>query len=475
MGEVILDRNSGNNSIACRNKRPNVVVIVPHDLGDYLGCYGHNVSTPNVDRLAQEGVRFTNHFCTSPLCSPARGSIITGKYPHTNGLIGLVNLGWDMPKYNITDAQLFADAGYQTYLVGFQHEMKSADNLGFHSSILTYILATNFSTDIVAEKTELLLQKIAETEEAVIGDNRRPFYIRIGMFDVHRYISPLGGHYGYDWSHDRGIKESEVEILPQWKDTPGLRYDLAGFTGSVNNLDRGVGAIINALKKHGFADDTIVIFTADHGIDFPCGKATLYDLGIRTALIMWYPGRFKGGVAVDALTSHIDILPTMLDSCSIGQTLGIQGTSLIPLIEGKSSTVHEDIFAEESTYPKNIMRCIRTKQLKLIRNYSTGGKSNAGATGQSRTVEDTGQFYFIDRPEFELYDLANDPHELNNLADNADYQTVGSELKRRLERWMQETSDPVLVGGINRPTDEYEILTKLPDFYQSVHSQLLWK
>ncbi|MBL4701217.1 MAG: sulfatase-like hydrolase/transferase, partial [Phycisphaeraceae bacterium] len=281
---------------------PNVIVIVAHDLGDYLGCYGHTVNTPNLDRMATQGVRFANHFSTASLCSPSRGSIITGKYPHTNGLMGLCNLGWELPIDNITDAQRFADAGYHTHPVGFQHETKANNSLGFQNNYdMSVKGGHNYATDIVAEFAGDLLQTFADEKE---GSNEpQPFYIRMGMFSVHRAISAMTGNYGYDFSHANGIDESKVDVMPQWKDTPQLRQDLTGFTGDVNNMDRGVGILLDALDKSEFAQNTIVVFTTDHGIQYPFGKCSLYDLGIRTAMIVRYPQRFNAGTVIDAISS----------------------------------------------------------------------------------------------------------------------------------------------------------------------------
>lgn len=463
-----------NNSSIDHGKRPNVIVIIPHDLGDYLGCYGHNVSTPNIDQLAHEGVMFTNHFSTSSMCSPSRGSIITSKYPHTNGLMGLVNHGWDLPKYNITDAQRFREAGYRTYLIGIQHEKKLESDLGFNSYYLHHIVS-NYSSDCIADILEQLLKNITAGKESILNNNKQPFYIRIGMSDVHRFISFGGDNWGYDWAHDRGIDESEVEIIPKWKDTPGLRYDLSGFTGTINNLDRCIGIIRRALEKYDHANDTIIIFTTDHGIDFPCAKGTLYDLGIHTGLIIWYPKRFKKGIKVNGLTSHIDILPTILDLCNIEENSTMQGKSLLPLIEGKEYEIHKEIFAEENTFPKNIIRCIRTKNLKFIWRFTKGIKSNAALCGEGRSVADTGRFYFIKQPEFELYDVTKDPYELNNLSGNDEFQKIEADLKQKLKEWMHKTKDPIIHGSINRPIDERKNIKELPECFQNIHFRTLWE
>ena len=459
--------------IMTHNERPNIVIIVVHDLGDYLGCYGHNVHSPNLDRLAFQGVRFTSHFCTSPFCSPARGSIITGQYPHTNGLMGLCNLGWNMPDRSMTDAQRFEAAGYETCLVGFQHEKRNGEDLKFQRYWPRFLGHSNFATDYPAECADELLGTLAAARAA--GNDERPFYLRVGTYSVHRNLAPVAGTYGYDLMHDRGLDESEVEVVPQWMDTPGLRYDLAGFTGEVNNMDRGVGIVLEALEKHGLSDNTLVVFTTDHGIDFPRAKGTLYDMGIRTALLMRLPGRIPAGRTVSGLTSHIDILPTMLDLCGAEADHHVEGVSLTPLIDGKHDSVHGEIFAEESTFPRNLMRAVRTDRFKLIRNFSRGERSNTAICTGGRTEIDTGRFYFTDRPDYELYDVANDPHELANLSGNPDVTDIETSLRSRLEQWMTETEDPILTNRIQRPDDEYERFCGAHRKIVNEHTLPLWK
>jgi N-sulfoglucosamine sulfohydrolase len=454
-------------------ERPNVVLIVTHDLGDYLGCYGHKVASPNLDRLASEGVRFANHFCTSPMCTPARGSLITGQYPHTNGLMGLCNLGWSLPEHQLTDAQRLEAAGYHTCLIGFQHEVRSFPDLRFQTSFgKRYITSSNYATDYPAECADEWLKLRAE--EAADGRVASPFYLRLGTYSVHRNVAPVSGSYGYDLMHGRGLPDAEVEVLPAWMNTPGLRYDLAGFTGEVNNMDRGVGLVLDALRAYGFEDNTLVVFTTDHGIDFPRAKGTLYDLGTRTALLMRYPGRLPAGTVVSGLSSHVDVLPTLLDLCGAEGDAAFQGTSLTPLIDGRAATVREQVFTEESTFPNNLMRAVRTERFKLIRNFSRGERSNTALCTGGHTETDTGRFYFTDRPEYELYDLQADPHEMTNLSGSNACREVEADLRERLDRWLHETCDPVLTQSIQRPDDEYERFSKAHSRIVNEHTLTLW-
>jgi arylsulfatase A-like enzyme len=439
-----------------RAGRPNVILIVAHDLGDFLGCYGRRVRTPNLDRLASEGVTFTRHFTTSPFCSPARGSIITGTCPHTNGLMGLTNLGWDMPAGTVTDAMRFRDAGYRTFLVGFQHEMRDPARLGFEQNI-----------GVGYAPCETVAANACEAVKALAkGGRSAPFYMRLGTRETHRLVAQdETWPYGFHEYRAEGLAPEDVEILPPWRDTPALRRDLADFTGSVSRLDRAIGTVMDALTEYGFAENTIVVFTADHGIDFPRAKGTLYDLGLRTALIMRHPKEIGGGRHVGDVTSHIDILPTLLDACGLPAVADAEGVSLLPLLHGTGDLGQQYIFAEESTYPGNLMRCVRSSQYKLIRNFCPGEFSNAWIMPGAPLLADAGNAYDVTIPELELYDLCADPFEEVNLAGGSEVRSVQSELTAQLQRWMKETGDPLLSGTVPRPPNEQEIIRGLPPFF----------
>ena len=189
--------------------RPNILLITVHDLGIRLGCYGFSsVPSPNLDRLAEEGIRFTQNFSTAPYCSPSRGSIITGQYPHVNGLMGLVNLGWDWPKENYTLARALAGSGYETFLFGLQHEVRdeAVQDLGLQN-------VSDRSIWRHSEQVVPLVEKFLEDRKGEIGD---PFYARIGFSEVHR---PFERYEPED--------SSQVDIPFTIKDTPGARKDFA--------------------------------------------------------------------------------------------------------------------------------------------------------------------------------------------------------------------------------------------------------
>jgi N-sulfoglucosamine sulfohydrolase len=430
-----------------KKRRPNVLMVVVHDIGTSLGCYGNSdIKSPCFDTFASEGVRFDSHFGTAPICSPSRGSIVTGKYPHVNGLMGLVNIEWNLPEFNKTDAMLFRENEYETTLFGYQHEVKDPKQLGFEKLFFYKSHSADAVTDMVVEYLDNEYTK------------DRPLYARVGFFDTHRMEkvdNKTGKKLFYDWHkyRDRAPLSDDISIPEYMEETETIRGDLADFYGSVNFVDENFGRILDALERNKMSEDTIVIFTTDHGIDFPRAKSSLYDPGINTTLLMRWPEGFTGGRVINEMTSHIDILPTLLESCDIKVPQDIQGKSFLGLLKDGQYNPNEIIFAEKNTDPSDIKRCIRTKDWKLIHNYNKGPlnmitRAIEGQAGVKHPKEGL--------PEWELYDLKNDRLEFNNLSGRKEYEHIEDELKRRLHKLQEETKDPVLTGMMCRPLKEAE-------------------
>jgi len=421
-------------------ERPNIVLIAVHDLGTRLGCYGwNNVPSPNLDGLAAEGVRFENHFCTAPYCSPSRGSIITGKYPHVNGLMGLVNLGWDWQEGNTTLAQALGVAGYETHLFGFQHEASndSIDRLGFQ----------HVSDRAVSPRCHEVAPLVEEFLAARDPGDTAPFYARVGFAEVHR-------------SFDRFDPEdpAQVHVPPYLEDTPGARDDFARFDGAIRHMDAHVGRILDALDKAGLRDNTLVVFTTDHGIAFPGAKATLYDPGMNTTLVMRWPGHLAPGSVHGEMLSNVDLFPTLLEIAGCDVPEDIQGRSFLPLVAGGEYVPREWVFAGKNTTAVDIKRCIRTKQFKYIRNYKPGPRLHLSSDIEiSLTRRDMGNDHLAPRAQVELYDLQADPLERNNLAEEPAMAETRSMLADRLQGLQEETQDPILEGPIQRPATEATI------------------
>lgn len=412
---------------------PNMILVVCHDLGRHLPCYGvRALETPHLDRLAADGTLCTRYFATAPLCSPSRASIFTGTYPHTNGLMGLVNRGWDMPDRTPTLAQTLREGGYVTYLFGFQHEKKDARRSGYEH--LMQVRGPHHAEAVVPALVEFL-------HGARDATRHNPFLAVVGLSEVHRpFKQPR---------YTPGDPDA-VEIPGYLPDHPGVREDLADLQGLVEAVDAQVGLLLDTLRDTGLERDTLVVFTTDHGIAMPGAKSTLYDAGIGTALLMRWPGVIPAGRREDALLSNVDLLPTLLAASGLPAPATVQGRSFWPLLVGGEYAARDAVYAEKTYHdaydPK---RAIRTDDWKYIRNFEHGPDlvlpaDIAAGPSAPAVTERTER----PRPDEELYDLRADPFERHNLATEAAAFEVLEDLRARLLAWMTETADPLLRGPI---------------------------
>ena len=416
-------------------RKPNIVYIIAHDLGQQLNCYGDkSVKSPNLDELAEKGVRFVNYFCSSTPCSPSRGCIMTGRYAHTNGLMGLANRSsdalhnWSLPEKEKTIVDYLNEAGYSTYHIGVQHERRNPFRNRYK-----YTDPRETFCEVVAEKVVKLIKS---------GNLKEPFYLNAGFFEVHLPFERK------EYIPDDPDKVHVPAYLP---DNRYVREELARFHGSIRFMDEAVGKIISALDESKFKDSTVIVFTTDHGIPFPRAKSTLYDPGIKTTLIMRFPeGMVRNGVYKE-LISNIDLTPTLLEMIGAKISENIQGRSFYKLLTGEPYAENEFIFSEKNFHDiYDPIRCVRTKRYKYIRNFEPRENlplpEDIKRSIASRQLPEGAT---DPRPEEELYDLKNDPNELTNLVNEQAYQEVRKKLSDILARWMKDTKDPLLKGPIS--------------------------
>lgn len=434
-------------------QKPNVIVITPHDLGDFLGCYGHPVPTPHLDAVADQGVLFQSHFSTGTVCSPSRGSITTGCYPHTHGLMGLVHRGWALDVDSCPPlARILLDAGYQTHLFGFQHEHYDPSRLGY--AHVCPIEGMNVE-QVVPQFTDWLRARGANG-----GEGEKPFLAGVGFFDVHR----IGAH-GSTFARDAYPSADAVQVaVPPWlPDLPVVRQDLADFYGDIAHMDRWIGEITHALDETGLARNTVLIFTSDHGASFLHGKATVYDGGTKVPWLMRWPQTIPAHTRVSALTSHVDILPTLLDLIGLPVPAHVQGQSMAKWARGGVGAERAYVYAEKNyTNYYDPTRMIRSSRYKYIRKglrtciFDFLIPEIEGAQVQFRMPQVFG-FYSSRRCTEELYDLERDPGELHNLIEDAAYGDRLGELRTALDAHLAATGDPFreIVNGLLMPEDEY--------------------
>ena len=431
--------------------RKNVVLITCHDLGDFLGCYGTPVDTPNLDRMAAEGVLFENHFSTGTVCSPSRGSLMTGCYPHTHGLMGLVHRGWELDADKCPPLpRLLADAGYETHLFGFQHEHWDPHRLGYQKS---------HQHGRGREHCELVTPLVTDWLEKR-RDADGPFLASVGFWEVHRIMDSPSHFKRHTY---RPADTQSVEVRPYMQDLPGVREDLADFYGSIRLADEMVGRIFDSLRKSGLDRDTVVIFTTDHGASFMHSKATVYDGGTKVALLMWAPGVLPSGRGVDGLTSHVDVLPTLMDFLGLPSPPGVQGVSMLHAALGRPGQVRDYVFSEKNvTNYYDPTRAIRSRSHKYIRkglqtcifDFLIPEIEALPVGFRDKAVFD---FYSSRRCREEFYDLRSDPGEMRNLMDRGEQANVLKEMKLALDHHLEESDDPFrnLRNDILLPEDVY--------------------
>ncbi len=415
----------------------NVLMITCHDIGRHLGCYGvETVNTENLDGLAAEGIRFANYFAVDCVCSPSRGGILTGRYPQSNGLMGLTHQpwGWSFKDGERHLAAILKDAGYETTLAGLQHVTSgNPKSLGYDNVL---------SQDRKAEETVEAARGFLKSAK----DEDRPFFLKVGFFEVHRPFTV-------------GKDEEKGVFVPHYlEDTPANREDLAKFQGTIKFFDTCVGKILDELRKSPVAQDTLVVFTSEHGIPYPGAKWCLYDPGIETPLIMYHPdSQLTGGKVYDQLMSNVDYLPTLLDILGVDIPDNVQGLSFKEVIaRKKKESPRNEIFAQRTSHAlrDNTSRTIRTRRYKLIRYFEPGRLIEFPINTVPRRVAahiERPQRKWGARPVVQLFDLKNDPHERNNLAQSPEYEDIVRDLSNRLWRWMEEVGDPILKGPLVTP------------------------
>jgi arylsulfatase A-like enzyme len=410
-------------------RRDNVLIVHWHDTGRYLGVYGRpDVSSPRLDRLANEGILFTRAHATAPLCSPSRGSLFTGRYPQSNGLVGLAHHGWEYRPDVRTLPQMLSEYGWHSVLFGMQHETSYPSRLGFDEFDVS-----NSYCEYVVERAQRWLQD---------HDTSRPFLLTAGFFETHR---PYPRH-RYQPANAAAV--DPPDYLP---DTVEVRQDLADFYGAITTADAAVGRILDTLAATGLDASTWVVFMTDHGAPFPRAKSTLYEAGTGIAMIIRPPTRMAMAPKVyDDLFSGVDLVPTLLGLVGVDEPSDIEGISHArALLAPDSTTTVRDQVYTTKTYHDSFdpIRAIRTKDFSYIENYGRRPLLDLPwDIEESPSGHAVAPLVTAPRPERELYDLRADPTETNNLLvgdrlGGAD--AIAADLAVRLHDWRQRTGDVI--------------------------------
>lgn len=409
---------------------PNILYMHSHDTGRYVQPYGEPVPMPNVQALADQGVLFRQAFCAAPTCSASRACLLTGQYGQSNGMLGLAHRGWSLRDYRHHIVHVLRGAGYTSTLIGEQHISKEPGVIGYDE----VMRVPTTHVDTVAPLAMEVLRR----------EREQPLFVSIGFFETHREFLGPGSLRDVHYS-------KPPNNLP---DTPEVRADVAAFKASARSLDHGVGMVLNQLDACGLDENTLIIYTTDHGMPFPGAKATLYDRGLGVNLILRGPEPFGGGRVIDALVSHIDIYPTVCEYLGIERPPFLEGVSLLALLRGETTSVREEIFAGSTWHAAyEPQRAIRTERHKLIRRWGERRTPVLANTddGPSKHLLLAAGWAEREIPKEQLYDLLYDPNEANNLVEDPDYAAVLADLRARLETWMRDTEDPLLAGHVDPP------------------------
>ncbi|MEO0509809.1 MAG: sulfatase [Verrucomicrobiota bacterium] len=442
--------------------QPNVLFITVDDMNaDSVGVFGCPIpdTTPNLDALAADGMRFEYAHVQVPNCTPSRNVLQTGRYPQKNGVEGFYDVVVDFPIL----PDLLKNAGYKTGIwgkvvdttplskYGWDKVMQSAGSKGSIKSIdEVHRLTGNFINDSLEQE--------------------KPFYFVLNISDPHHplFSSQAAKKKGHDnFPPSRIFTQDEVVVPGFLPDIKKVRQDVTNYYNSVRRADDLVGAALQALQESGEAENTIVMFLSDHGMPFPFAKTNLYHHSTRTPWIVRIPGLIEpGSVDKEHMISAIDFMPTILELCGINAPEGMDGRSFAPLLKGQSQDGRDRVFKEfheNAGGARNPMRAIETRRYGYIFNpwsngkrlfksatlYSPTYKAMQGAAKDNPQIQGRIQ-HFNHRTVEEFYDYKKDPDALHNLINDPRYAEEIEELRTSLQAWMKAMNDPALEPFLNR-------------------------
>ena len=439
----------------------NIVVMVADDLGLQLGCYGDpDVKTPNLDRLAADGTRFTRAYCTTASCSASRSVILTGRYNHATAHYGHEHGDGHFRTYdNVRTLPVrLKQAGYRTCSIGKYHVAPEAV---YHFD--------EYANDGIEGGAHNPVGMAANAKRFIAADDSKPFFLYFCGLDAHRSGKGFANEHTLPGVTPVVYDPAKLTV-PSWlPDRPEVRQELAEFYQAISRWDQGVGALISALKETGHYDDTLILCLSDNGPPFPGAKTTLYEPGARLPLVVRSPEQERRGVTTSAYVTWADLTPTILDFAGVKAEDSVarrqnkpadppfHGRSFLGVLsqsqpEGWSRAFLSHTFHEiQMYYPMRVVLDGRYKYIFNIAHglpypfasdlYASPTWQGTLASGQKmygkRTVE-----AYIHRPRHELYDLEADPDELHNLADKPEQAAKLAELQKLVRDWQAQTRDP---------------------------------
>lgn len=443
-----------------KGKRMNILFITADDLAyNSIGAFGCRVRdvTPNLDRLATEGGKFTNAHINSAVCQPCRQSLLTGLYPHNNGAEGFEPID-----ENITTLpELLKKAGYINGILGKEIHHQPTEK--FFWDFIPYRTEKDSIWRSGNSRNPTLFYEYAKRFFNLAKKENKPFFFQANSHDPHR---PFAGSAldSADWKGNlppitRIYNPKDIEMLGYLPDIPDVRKEVTQYYNSVYRCDQNLGAVLRALKESGLESSTLVIFMSDHGASFPFSKAQCYLNSTKTPMIIRWPGVIKPSSAnFDPLISGTDVMPTLLEVAGLKVPEKLDGRSFISLLQKKNYTERAYLLTsfyqifEKKRFP---MRCLQTKEFGYIYNFwsdgtttmagdATGGitwKAMVKAAATDPEIAKRVELY-KHRVKEEFYDLKNDPNGLNNLIDSPAFAEKIKEFRERMPIEMKACNDP---------------------------------
>ncbi len=424
---------------AKRSKKKNVLLYVVDDQGrNDAGCYGHPViRTPGLDELAAGGTMFRNGYCTTPSCSASRSVILTGLYNHANGQFGHEHSFHHFRTFDAVNSlpKRMSQAGYRTMCAGKYH-----------------VGPENVYPFDTFERLAVPADMAQRVKPFVTAKDDKPFFLYFCTTEPHRPFRRKTAD---------PVDPKDVIVPDYLPDLPETREELAQYYMSTQQADAGLVELIKMLKESGHWDDTLIIYISDNGAAFPGAKTCMYEPGINLPCVVRHPGAKKTGMTTGAFVNWADITPTIIEYAGVGHSpTEFHGRSMLPVLEDEHPEGWDEVFASHTFHEITMyypVRVVRKGRYKLTWNLAHGldfpfaSDLWASKTWQA-TLEGNLTHYgkrtvdaYLKRPQWELYDLEADPHEVNNLADDASHADVLKTLKARLAQFQKATNDPWIV------------------------------
>lgn len=438
--------------IVAQKQLPNILIFIADDWGwEESGAYGNSsIKTPNIDKLAAQGMRFDNFYLTASSSSPSRSSILSGMYPHNTNAM---NLHDNMPDYINLIPDALRSNGYYTMLVGKSHGTN------------TPVLQTKFDLTANIEKGkpwtmgELWLKTLKERPA------KKPFFMFAASTDPHRpYV---------DSEFTDPYDPSDVVVPPYLQDSPEMRAELVGYYNEISRFDKHVGQVVDMLAQEGVLENTLIIVMSDNGRPFHQSKSRVNVQGLKSAFIVHYPAIIKSGCITKSLASAVDIAPTVLDVAGLRKSAGMQGVSMMPILKNKESRIRKYAFGEHNWHVfRAFERAVITEDFVYIRNWlphitNPGVFDVIKMPSHLRMKEsyEKGQLppeqsdtFIVPRAPEELFNTTKDIHCLYNIADNERMSQKIIEMRVALDTWIDATGD-IFPGENNLKPDRNDRIT----------------